>query len=182
MRTIKRDQIKENVKELKNLLKKQIKKQLIFRIQMLILLKENSKITLKEVSNLLPVSYPTLHRWWGYYREGGLEKLLQWNVEGYKGKLSQKQIKKLIEEIKKGKFLTQKEVIQWIKDEFGIEYSQQGISDLLKKLNIRKKTARPVNIKKNEEKEKEFKEKTFKEIAKDSNNKEIFFLTNQDLG
>jgi len=43
MRTINRDQIKENTKELKNLLKKQKKKQLTFRIQMLILLKENPK-------------------------------------------------------------------------------------------------------------------------------------------
>lgn len=175
MRTINRDQIKENTEELKNLLKEQTKKQLVFRIQMLILLKENPKMTLKEVNNLLPVSYPTLHRWWGYYKEGGLEKLLQWNVEGYKGKLSQEQIEKLIEEIKKGRFSTQKEIIQWIYEKFGIQYSQQGISDLLKKLNIKKKTARPVNIKKDEEKEKEFKEETFKEIVKTNKDKDIFF-------
>ncbi len=95
MRTINRDQIKENTKELKNLLKKQKKKQLTFRIQMLILLKENPKMILKEVSNLLPVSYPTLQRWWGYYKEGGLEKLLEWNVERFKGRLREEQIKKI---------------------------------------------------------------------------------------
>ena len=43
MRTINKDKIKENTKQLKNLLKKQKKKQLTFRIQMLILLKENPK-------------------------------------------------------------------------------------------------------------------------------------------
>jgi len=47
MKRVKRELIKENTEELKELLKKQTKKQLMFRIQMLILLKENPKITLK---------------------------------------------------------------------------------------------------------------------------------------
>ncbi len=68
---------------------------------MLILLKENPKMILKEVSNLLPVSYSTLQRWWGYYKEGGLEKLLEWKVEGYKGKLSKEQLEELKEDKRK---------------------------------------------------------------------------------
>ncbi|GAB6071624.1 hypothetical protein JCM14244_16630 [Venenivibrio stagnispumantis] len=175
MKRVKRELIKENTEELKELLKKQTKKQLMFRIQMLILLKENPKITLKEVSNLIPVSPPTLFRWWNYYKKGGLERLLQWNVEGYKGKLSKEQLNELIEEIKKGKFSTQKEIIQWIYEKFGIQYSQQGISDLLRKLNIKKKTGRPVNIKKDEKKEKEYKEAIFKNIVKSNKDKDIFF-------
>ncbi|WP_457642096.1 winged helix-turn-helix domain-containing protein [Persephonella sp.] len=180
MRTINRDQIKENTKELKNLLKKQKKKQLTFRVQMLILLKENPKMTLKEVSNLLPVSYSTLQRWCGYYKEGGLEKLLQWNVEGYKGKLSEEQLEELKEEIKTGRFSTQKEIIQWIYERFGVKYSQQGMSDLLRKLKVKKKTGRPVNIKKDYKQEEEFK-KIFKEKVKENKDKDIFFLMNQDL-
>lgn len=146
---------------------------------MLILLLENPKITLKEVSKLLPVSYPTLHRWWGYYKEGGLEKLLEWNVEGYKGKLSEEQLNRLKEEIKTGRFSTQKEIIQWVYETFGVLYSQQGMSDLLRNLKAKKKTPRPVNIKKNPKQEEEFKEK-FKEIVKNNKDKDIF-LTNQDL-
>jgi len=175
MRVIKRELIKENTEELKGLLKKVNKKQLIFRIQMLIFLKENPNITLEGVSNLLPVSLPTLYRWWGYYKEGGLEKLLQWNVKGYEGRLSQEQKKEFIQEIEKGKFLTQKEMSQWIYEKFGIKYSQQGISDMLKRLEVKKKTARPTNVKKDEKKEKEFKEEVFKQIVKENKDKEIFF-------
>jgi hypothetical protein len=76
MKRVKRELIKENTK-LKELLKKQTKKQVMFRIKMLILLKENPKITLNEVNNLIFVSLPTLFRWWDYYKKGGLERLLQ---------------------------------------------------------------------------------------------------------
>jgi len=175
MRVIKRELIKENTEELKGVLKKVNKKQLIFRIQMLIFLKDNPNITLEDVSNLLPVSLPTLYRWWGYYKEGGLEKLLQCNVKGYEGRLSQKQIREFIQEIEKGRFSTQKEMSQWIYEKFGIKYSQQGISDMLKRLDVKKKTARPANVKKDESKEKEFKEKVFKQIVKENKDKDIFF-------
>ncbi len=149
MRTINKDQIKENTKELKNLLKKQKKKQLTFKIQMLILLKENPKMTLK-------------------------------NVEGYKGKLSKEQLEELKEEIKTGRFSTQKEIIQWIYERFRIKYSQQGMSDLLRNLKIKKKTGRPVNIKKDYKQEEELK-KIFKEKVKENKSKDIFFLMNLDL-
>ena len=61
---------------------------------MLILLKESPKITLKDVANLLNYGYKTVKTWWKNYKEGGLEKLLEWKVEGFKGRLREEQIKK----------------------------------------------------------------------------------------
>ena len=145
------------------------------RIQMLILLKENPKITLKEVTNILDYGYKTVKTWWRNYKEGGLEKLLEWEVKGYKGKLKEAQLEKLEEEINKGEFRTQKEIADWIERELGIGYTQQGISRLLKKLKVKKKVARPENVNKKEEKSKEFKEKVLKKIVKENKNKEIFF-------
>ena len=45
--------------------------------------------------------------------------------------------------------MNQKEIIQWVYEGFGIKYSQQGMSELLGNLKI-KKTERPVNIKKDD--------------------------------
>ena len=162
MKVIKRELIKESSKELKEFAKKVEKKRFIFRIQMLILLKENPKITLKGVSQKLGFGYKTIKTWWKNYKEGGLEKLLEWEVKGYKGRLIKAQLEKLEEEINKGEFKTQKEIADWIEREFGIRYTQQGISRLLKKLKVKKKVARPENVNKQEEKSKEFKEKVLK--------------------
>jgi len=172
MKAINRNLIKENTEYLKQLFRDEKNKKIALRIQMLIILKENPNMTLKEVMNLLSVSYSTVCRWWNYYKEGGLNKLLEWNVEGYKGKLIKEQEKEFLKELEKGRFSTQKEMIEWIKEKYGIEYSQQGMSDLLKRLKVKKKVVRPKHPDKNDKQEEEFK-KEFKKIAKE--NKEIFF-------
>ena len=175
MRVVNKELIKEDVKDLKKLQKTVEHRRFVPRIQMLIFLKENPKITLKEVANLLNYGYKTIKTWWKNYKEGGLDKLLEWKVKGFKGKLTEEQIKKIEEEINNGEFRTQKEIADWIEKEFGIKYTQQGISRLLKKLKIKKKVGRPVNINKQEEKSREFKEKVFKQIVKENKDKEIFF-------
>ncbi|RUM59506.1 MAG: hypothetical protein DSY59_04325, partial [Persephonella sp.] len=63
-------------------------------------------------------------------------------------------------------------MIEWIKEKYGVEYSKQGMSDLLKRLKVKKKVGRPIHPKKDEKQEERFKE-NFKEIAKGSKN--IFF-------
>ncbi len=54
------------------------------------------------------------------------------------------------------------------------------MSDLLRNLKIKKKTGRPVNIKKDYKQEEEFK-KIFKKKVKENKSKDIFFLMNLDL-
>jgi len=175
MKVIKRELIREDTKELKKLQKTVKHNRFVPRIQMLILLKENPQITLNEVANILNYGYKTVKTWWRNYKEGGLEKLLEWDVKGYKGRLTEDQLKRLKEEINKGEFRTQKDIANWIEKEFSIRYTQQGVSRLLKKLKIKKKVGRPVNINKQEEKSKDFKEKVFKGIVKENKDKEIFF-------
>jgi len=172
MKVINREKIKEDLDFLIRLEKETKHKKLSQRLQMLIILKKNPKLTLKEVCNFIPVHYSTLVRWWNYYKEGGLEKLLDWKVEGYKVKMTKEQEEEFLKELEKGEFETQQEMIIWIEERYGIKYSQQGISDLLKRLKVKKKVARPTHPNKDEEEGKKFKEE-FKKIAK--KNKEIFF-------
>jgi len=174
MRTIDRTKIKESVDELVKLLKKAPHRRLVPRIQMLILLKEDPKKTLKEIAKLLHFNYETLKGWWKRYKEGGLEELLNWRVTGYRGKMTEGQLREFAKELNERGFNNQREMIEWIYQRFGIRYSQQGISDLLKRLRAKKKVGRPVNIKKDEDQEKEFKEKILKEIARENPDKEIF--------
>jgi len=175
MKVIDRKLVEEDIRELKKLQKTVKHRRFVPRIQMLILLKENPKMTLKEVANLLNYGYKTVKTWWRNYKEGGLEKLLEWKVEGFKGRLKDEQVKKIEEEINNREFRTQKEIADWIEKEFGVKYTQQGISRLLKKLKIKKKVGRPVNINKQEEKSKEFKENVLKQIVEENKDKDIFF-------
>ncbi len=94
MKVIDRELIKEDIKELKKLQKTVKHRRFVPRIQMLILLKESPKITLKDVVNFLNYGYKTVKTWRNNYKEGGLEKLLEWKVEGFKGRLREEQIKK----------------------------------------------------------------------------------------
>jgi len=175
MKVIDKKLIEEDIIELKKLQKTIKHRRFVPRIQMLILLKENPKMTLKEVATILNYGYKTVKTWWRNYKEGGLEKLLEWKVEGFKGRLKDEQVKKIEEEVNNREFRTQKEIADWIEKEFGVKYTQQGISRLLKKLKIKKKVGRPVNINKQEEKSKEFKEKVLKQIVEENKDKDIFF-------
>jgi len=181
MRTIDRTKIRENSEDLKRLLKRVAHRRFIPRIQMLILLKEKSEMTLKEMTNLLHFSYPTLKGWWKKYEKGGLEELLDWKVTGYRGKMTEEQLQEFVNELNEKGFSNQRGMIDWIYQKFGIRYSQQGISDLLKRIGAKKKVGRPVNVRKDENQEKEFKEKIFKEIVRENPDKGIFFMTNPDL-
>jgi len=180
MRTIDRTVIKESIEELKDLQKKVSHRRFVLRIQMLIFLKEYPRKPLKEIAKILHLHYDTLKKWWKKYKEGGLEGLLEWKVKGYPGKMKEEQLKEFEKELNEKGFRSQKEMMKWIYERFGIKYCQQGISNLMKRIGAKKKVGRRVNVKKDEKKEKEFKEKRFKEIARENPDKEIFFMTNRD--
>ena len=46
--------------------------------------------------------------------------------------------------------LTQQQIADWIKDSFGVEYRQSGLSKLFQRLKIKLKTGRPSNSRKDE--------------------------------
>jgi len=181
MKRIDRAKIKESSEELRKLMKQQKHPRFFHRINMLVLLKENPDTTLKELTKVIPFNYRTLRIWWKKYERGGIEGLLDWKVTGYRGKMNEEQLQEFMERVNSKGFGNQKEMIEWIYERFGIVYSQQGISDLLKRMKVKKKVGRSVNVKKDEEREEEFKKREFKEIVKSNPGKEIFFLTNHDL-
>ena len=57
--------------------------------------------------------------------------LLEWKVKGYPGKMNEEQLKEFEKELNERGFSSQKEMIKWIYERFGIKYCQQGISNLI---------------------------------------------------
>ena len=89
----------------------------------------------------------TLERWLGWYREGGLDRVLErvpgHGAKGATGKLTAEQVGRLAERAGGGEFRTYGEAAEWVRSEYGVGYSYNGIWSLLARLEIRPKVPRP---------------------------------------
>ncbi|MEO0340389.1 MAG: winged helix-turn-helix domain-containing protein, partial [Bacteroidota bacterium] len=65
-------------------------------------------------------------------------------------KLSAMQITRLRQRLNSHDVVTQQQILVWIREEMGIEYTQGGISMLLTRLKIKLKTGRPSNVRKDQ--------------------------------
>ena len=69
--------IVESVETLKKLMKAQKKALGYNKVQSLYLLKSNKVKTVREVADLLGKGETTIHRWFSFYRTGGIDFLLK---------------------------------------------------------------------------------------------------------
>lgn len=129
--------IKESVKELEELLKKERDARIYIRIKVIYLLKKTPNIQLKDVSEKLDISIQSAKKYWGLYRKGGIENL-KLNYKGRIPRLSKDEFDKFKEKAKDG-FDSLKSMQEWIKKEFNKELSIKTISYWCKKLGIKKK-------------------------------------------
>lgn len=87
---------------------------------------------------------------WKSYISQGLNHLLQEHRTGTVGRLTYVQISQLQSFLRSSQIpMTQQQIAQWIGDNFGVTYTQSGISVLFKRLKIKLKTGRPVNVRQN---------------------------------
>lgn len=143
--------IVESLSVLVELEKAQTQSKFQNRIRTLRYLKEGRCKNLKSVSEILGLSLRQIQNFWKLYQDLGLEGLLE---NRYKKrwyfKLNSHQISQLRHRISQGDFMNQLQIRDWIEAEFGIVYTQSGISKLLDALKIKLKTGRPVNVRKDE--------------------------------
>ncbi len=90
----------------------------------------------------------TLERWLRWYREGGLETVLD-RVPGHGGRgaesrLSAEQIEELFVRSERGQFGTYGEARRWVQQQWGVVYAYGGMYSLLSGVTIRPKVPRPV--------------------------------------
>lgn len=126
------------------------------RLQMLRLLKSSQAKTLVAAAPLVGATERSLQRWWKQYRQQGLQSLLE-VAPTRQPKLSLAQQQALVEEAGKGAFSTINEIVDWVEQSFGIHYTQVGMWKLVKRLKIKKKTARPTHVLKDEQASERFK-------------------------
>lgn len=113
----------------------------------------------KEVAEFFSVDINTVSDWIALYRKGGIESLLCFDYKGRPQKLNDEQILQLRNEASNGSFATSKDIWQYIKDNFGVEFRADYVPKLAKRIGLSHKKMTPVS------------RKTSTEIVKKSNRK-----------
>ena len=88
------------------------------------------------VAACLGIDASTVYRYRSAYLHGGTDELLENRYKGYWGLLDNRQLSALRKELREHIYTDAKSVAEWIKSTFGVEYSPQGVVDLLNRLGF----------------------------------------------
>ena len=150
--------ITETETELTELENKQKLVQFQKRLCFLRLLKTGEAQTQEKAGAMVGWKLRQSQKIWQFYRVGAIEQLLRRNRNWQTGKLSAEQRLKLSEHLAASNGASSLALIQsHIRAAFGVDYTVGGVSDLCQRLKIKLKTARPVNVKKDEGRAVEYK-------------------------
>jgi transposase len=119
------------------------------RLQGLWLVRRGESIT--EAARLAGVGQRSLERWLGWYRQGGLATVLArvpgHGARGQPSRLSVEQQQALVAQAATGAFRTYDEARAWVREEFGVSYSYNGMFTLLARCDVHPKVPRPQAVK-----------------------------------
>ena len=149
--------IQESLSELLALEKSHRKSYLRDRVRFLRFLKDGQVTSQSAAGKLIGLGERQSKNLWSKYKQAGIAYFTLPRVNQNWGKLSSVHISKLLKELDKNQCLSQKEVQKYIADNFGISMSQPGVHYLFKRLKVKLKTARPSNIRKDEQAAEAFK-------------------------
>ena len=105
--------------------------------------------TTREVAEVVGVEERTVQRWLAWYRAGGLAEVEGRHARG-KGAspfLTVEQQAELADEVATGRFRTAAEVRQWVRERWGVRYTEGGMYTLLGRLRCAPKVPRPAHEK-----------------------------------
>lgn len=151
------EEIRESVEELVALERQQSGSTARDRIRFIRYLKEGRSLTQKAAGERIGLKIAQSQVIWRKYRQGSIPGLVQRPEHHGWGKLDSHQLSLLQQRLRGNDIYTQSQIIHWLYDEFGVQYTQAGVSLLLKRLKIKLKTGRPVNVRKDEVGEEAFK-------------------------
>lgn len=90
----------------------------------------------KQVAKFFSVDINTISDWIALYRKGEVESLLSFGYQGRPQRLNHEQILQLAHNASKGSFATAKDIRQYIKDNFEIEYRNDYVPKLANKIAL----------------------------------------------
>ena len=141
--------IAESAEELVALERKQAKASVRDSIRFIRLLKEGTATTQTAAGRLVGLGRTQSQTYWRRYHQKGINALLPKDrPRGRWSKLSATQITRLRQRLGSHDMVTQQQILEWLHDEMGVEYTQGGLSMLLARLKIKLKTGRPSNVRK----------------------------------
>jgi len=145
-----RAQIQETLEQLLKLERSQKQSRQRDRVGFLRLLKQQEATSQQQASEMIGLKRRQSQMLWKNYKEQGLQKYLNNNYKGSWSKLSSAQQARLVQRLDQDDIPSPQQLIDWLKAETGMGYTQAGISGLLARLKVKLKTGRPVNVRKDQ--------------------------------
>jgi len=93
-------------------------------------------VTAEEVAARLGVSARQVRKWLKTFRTHGLNAICELRYQGRVPQLNDAQLHELTGEIAKGNFRTARQIADWIENHFAVRYSESGVKDLLKRIDV----------------------------------------------
>lgn len=138
--------------------RQEIVARLRLRVQFLRLLKTRQVTSIKSACQTIGITAKRGYEWWNLYKAKQLDGYLQFHYQPRQARLSEQQQWQLIERASEANgFGSQREVIEYLRAEFKISYTQPGVCLLLGRLKIKAKEPRPVNNRAEQEAQSEYK-------------------------
>ncbi len=116
------------------------------RVRFIRLLKSGEAKTQSAAGQIIGICERQSQRLWRTYQQKGLSGLQKKPSWGYWGKLSSVQIAQLRQFLLDDQAETLADIQAYLKNNLGGSYTIGGVSDLCKRLKIKLKTGRPVNV------------------------------------
>ena len=103
----------------------------------------------REAAEVLGVDERTVQRWVAWYRTGGLTPIEGRHAgsQGAPSFLTPEQKTELADAVATGRFRTAAEIRRWVREPWGVEYTEGGMYALLHRLGCAPKVPRPVHEK-----------------------------------
>ena len=137
--------IQEDLLTLQTSEKKQIKAQYRDYVRFLRLLKSGDAKTQAQAAQAINLTLRQGQRIWKQYQQNGLQALITPPKSPYIGRLSTTQISHLRRFLMDNQANTLADIRNYLSGSLGVNYTIGGVFDLCKRLQIKRKTARPVH-------------------------------------
>lgn len=142
------------VTQLRHLQRHSPERWMYIRVTAVLMLSEGFSVA--QVCTSLGIDDNTVYEYARVYKSAGINRLLTRDYKGSQGKLSYVELGRLSSRLRQQLFTTADQVADWIAQEFGIHYSQSGVTALLHRLNFSHKQTKSIPCEANAQKQEEF--------------------------